>query len=344
MNKQELLKQADYTFQRGNRALAKKYLLELLTDHPNDEPGWMLLARVYEEKERKIECYERVLKINPDNKEAKIGLIRVKSVSPTLPKHSYKAETNPFRNILRGTMIVITIILGLGTTTYAIARSNPDSAVAQLIIPATPTLFVETLPDNIAAKTRAEVSIKYPQYSPLLDALIGLAMKSAENGMEGAPERPGAEIVPSDETGEEARSKLEKALPQPGSLTSLTLSEQQLTSWLALEMKNSPDLPVNNIQVYLRDNKIQVWGMVTGSTNSTSALVIGKLGIDTNSSLNVEIESIQIGPQKIPNLLVSQGQAWLNQLISDQINKQVPGLQIMNINISSGLITIAGMR
>ena len=35
MNKQELLKQADYTFQRGNRELAKKYLAELLTKYPN---------------------------------------------------------------------------------------------------------------------------------------------------------------------------------------------------------------------------------------------------------------------------------------------------------------------
>ena len=42
MNRQELLKQADYNFQRGNRALAKKYLLDLLTAHPNDVPAWML--------------------------------------------------------------------------------------------------------------------------------------------------------------------------------------------------------------------------------------------------------------------------------------------------------------
>ncbi len=169
-------------------------------------------------------------------------------------------------------------------------------------------------------------------------------MKGAEKGMEGAPERPGAEIAPSDSAGEEARSKLVKALPQPGSLTSLMLNEQQVTSWLALEMKNSPDLPLDNIQVYLRNDKIQIWGMVTGSTNSTSALIVGKLGIDSKSSLTVEIESIQIGSQKIPDVLVSQGQSWLNQLISSKINEQVPGLQIMNINISNGLITIAGMR
>ncbi|MFN3490928.1 MAG: tetratricopeptide repeat protein, partial [Anaerolineales bacterium] len=85
MNKQELFKQADYTFQRGNRELAKKYLTEYLSIYPNDEAAWMLMAKIAEEKERKCACYQRVLKINPNNNEAKIGLIRVNSASSTLP-------------------------------------------------------------------------------------------------------------------------------------------------------------------------------------------------------------------------------------------------------------------
>ncbi|KAA0265157.1 MAG: tetratricopeptide repeat protein [Chloroflexi bacterium] len=88
MNKHELLKQADYNFQRGNRELAGKYLSDLLAIQPDNEAAWMLLARVMEEKERKIECFERVLKINPKNEEAKLGLIRVRAaISPTLPLH-----------------------------------------------------------------------------------------------------------------------------------------------------------------------------------------------------------------------------------------------------------------
>jgi Tfp pilus assembly protein PilF len=46
MTKQELFKQADYTFQRGNRDLAKKYLTEYLAASPNDEAAWMLMARI----------------------------------------------------------------------------------------------------------------------------------------------------------------------------------------------------------------------------------------------------------------------------------------------------------
>ena len=95
MNKQELLKQADYNFQRGNRKIAEKFLSDLLAQYPNEESAWMLMARVLEDKDRKAGCYERTLKINPNNTEAKIGLVRIKSPGKTLPIRGFVDE-NPF--------------------------------------------------------------------------------------------------------------------------------------------------------------------------------------------------------------------------------------------------------
>ena len=349
MNKKELLKQADYNFQRGNRELAKKYLSELISTHPNEETAWMLLARVVEEKERKIECYKRVIKINPKNTEAKIGLFRIQYPDKTIPKRGIVDDgpwqaSKPTKNILRGVIVTSIIVLGLGTSTLAIARNNPESNVAKLITLATPTPFSQTLADDVAAQTRAEINEMYPEYAPLVDTLISFAINNAEGGMDGAPERPGAPIVPSDSAGTQAKTTLENALPQPGSLSTITLTEQQITSWLAMEMKDSPDLPLSDVQVYLQGDKIQIWGLVVGSADSTSALVTGKINVDTNGNPSFEIESFQIGQQVIPNILLSQAETWINQLLAEEINKQTPGLQIMNINISNGLITISGMR
>ena len=53
---------------------------------------------------------------------------------------------------------------------------------------------------------------------------------------------------------------------------------------------------------------------------------------------------MQIGKQTIPGVLVSQMESWLNQVLTEEINKQAPGLQIMNIKVTNGLITISGMR
>jgi hypothetical protein len=350
MNKKELFKQADYTFQRGNRELAKKYLLDFLAQYPNEESAWMLMARIAEEPERKIECYEHALKVNPNNSEAKIGLARIKFPAKTLPKRNLVDEnpfqsSRPFRYLLRGVGIFTVFVILFGTTSYVVARNNPESTVAKILIISTPTLYAQIpITGDVAAQTRAEISSEYPQYAPLVDALIGFAVSNAESGLDGAPERPGTQIIPSDVEGAQAKASLENALPQPGSLSSATLTEQQITSWLAMEMKNSPDMPMSDIQVYLRNGKIQIWGMVTGSTNSTSALIVGNLEIDSNKNPSIKVESIQIGTQTMPAILVSQMESWLNQLLIDEINKQAPGLQIMNIKISSGLVTVSGMR
>lgn len=353
MNKQELFKQADYTFQRGNRELAKKYLSDLLATYPNDESAWMLMAKIVDEPERKVDCYQRVLKINPNNNEAKIGLIRINSTSQTLPLPkrqktipvSLQTKQNPFRNMFAGIFIAVFIFLLAGTTSFVIARNNPNSQLAKLNLFATPTVYASTLLDSdIAPQTRAEVNQLYPQYAPLVDALIGYAISNAENGMEGAPERPGSEIMVSEQLGVEAKSIIENALPQAGSLTSITITEAQVTSWLATEMKNSPDLPLSDVQVFLRNGKVQIWGMVNGSADSTSALVVGEIKIDNSQQPYFVIESIQIGTQVVPDVLLGQMESWLNQMLIENINEQLPGLQMMNVNVVNGLITVSGMR
>ena len=349
MNKQELFKQADYTFQRGNRELAKKYLAELLAAYPNDEPAWMLLARVVEEKERKVECYQRVLKINPNHAEAKLALERVRTaINPnTRPHHTLQPikENSPYRTVLRSGLAALLVFLFFGTGTFVIARNNPNSQLAFVFAGVTPTAVGSTtLADDIAPQTRAEVNAEYPQYAPLVDALLGFAMDNSESGMEGAPERPGDKILTSDSAGLEAKSMLENSLPQPGSMTTVTITEQQLTSWIAMELKNNPDLPLNDIQVYLRDGKVQIWGMVNGSESTTSALIVGELKIDANKYPYFKIESMQIGQQVVPGMFVSQMETWLNQSLSQAINQQASGLQLVSLKVTSGLITVSGTR
>lgn len=350
MNKQELLTQANYTFQRGNRELAKKYIGDILAVHPDDEATWMLLARVEEDHKRKVECYERVLKINPRNEEARLALVRVRAlINPTLPMpkqiKTAQPRQNPYRNVMRGALVAVLAIFMFGTTTYVIARNNPDSKIANLLTLATPTTFGDTLlSEDIAPQTRAEISEAYPQYAPLVDALLGLALENTQNGMDGAPERPGDKIITSDETGMEAKAMLENSLPQPGTMTTVTITERQLTSWIAMEMKNNPDLPLNEIQVYLRDGKVQIWGMVNGGENSTSALVVGELMIGVNKYPYFKIESMQIGQQVVPGMFISQMEAWLNQALSTGIESQVPGLELVSLKVTSGLITVSGTR
>jgi hypothetical protein len=71
---------------------------------------------------------------------------------------------------------------------------------------------------------------------------------------------------------------------------------------------------------------------------------VGNLIIDSSRKPSIEIESVQIGTQAIPDALVSQMESWLNQMLLENMEKQAPGLEIMNVNVSNGMVTISGMR
>lgn len=350
MNKQELFKQADYNFQRGNRELAKKYMLDFLDQYPREETAWMLMARIEEEPALKKECYQQVLRINPGNSEARLWLSRIETRDKILPRRN-QTSTAPaqfsgqWKGYLRGASIFLVFVILFGATSYVVAKSGLELTVPKFLVPATPTLSAQIpVTGNIAAQTRAEVKANYPQYALFMDTLIDFATNSADSESENAPQRPGEEIVPSDTEGTEAKTSFENALPKPGSLSSATLTELQLTSWLAMEMKTQPDFPLSDVQVYLRENKIEIWGTVTGSKSSTSALIVGNIAVDANKKPTIGIESIQIGEQMLPEMLVSQMESWLNQMLADEIDKQAPGLKVMSIKVTNGLMTISGMR
>ena len=84
--------------------------------------------------------------------------------------------------------------------------------------------------------------------------------------------------------------------------------------------------------------------MVNGSADSTSALLAGTVSIDSNAQPVFTLEAMQIGQQTVPNILLSQAEAWLNEILAEKINSEIPGLQLMNINVTNGLITVSGMR
>lgn len=347
MNRNELFKLADTNFQRGNRDLAGEYLAELLTRFPDDESAWMLLARVVEEKERRVECYERVLEINPKNIQASRLLEHLKAQEKTLPlKFTSPSKTfsNRTKTILRGAAVLTTLLAILGTSAFVAARNNPQSEVAQLIIPASPTPLANALDDELAAETRASISASYPQYAAYADALIAMAVSNANNGMDGAPERPGTEIIASEAAGRNAKEAFQRSLPQPGTLTSATFTEQDLTSWLALSLNEHADLPMQNVQVYLQNDAVQIWSIIQGRDNQTSSLLTLDVEVDPNGMPSLKIVSFQIGSQSVPEILLSQAEGWLNQLLTEKINEQAQGLKLMNVNISSGLITVSAMR
>lgn len=344
MKRKELIKQAHYAFQRGNRELARRLLAELLAEHPNDEAAWMLMARAVNSREKRIQCYERVVKINPRNREAGIELRRLQLPGYVFEPGGVKKPSKGFRTFTRLAFFTLASVLVFASATFVLAKTNPGSALAGLLQPASAAELNYPVAGGAAAAARPEARGTDPQGAAFFDSLIGLAADSASGGMEGAPTRPGPPIPISQKMGDEARAMLESAIPQTGFTSSVTLSQGQITSWLATAMQNSPDLPLKDIQVYFLDDQFQLWGIIENGTSSTSALVTGTMRASQSGSAEIRIEAMQIGKTEVPSLLLSQAETWLNQLISDSIQSQAPGLQIKQVILGSGAITLTGAR
>lgn len=78
----DLLRTAIQAAQRGNKAVAKPILQQVLERDPQNELAWLWLASVVESVSERRACLQRVLSINPDNKRARQALDKLAGPTP----------------------------------------------------------------------------------------------------------------------------------------------------------------------------------------------------------------------------------------------------------------------
>jgi tetratricopeptide (TPR) repeat protein len=124
----ELLRQAITAIRSGNKTSGARKLAQLVKQDPNNETAWLWLSVCVESAEQKRYCLNRVLGINPTNREARQALaqlepVELPSMSDIVPPstkrvaspvevpapHITSSATNAVTNII----IVLLVILGL---------------------------------------------------------------------------------------------------------------------------------------------------------------------------------------------------------------------------------------
>ena len=89
----DLLNQAVAFIKAGNTEKGKQLLITVIRQNPKDENAWLWMSRCVTTAEQKRDCFERVLKINPQNQHAIEGLRKLNN--PTLQKPQVKTSVNP---------------------------------------------------------------------------------------------------------------------------------------------------------------------------------------------------------------------------------------------------------
>jgi tetratricopeptide (TPR) repeat protein len=94
-NKQ--LKQAISAYKSGEKQKAQKLLARLVKAEPDNEEAWFWLAACIENLEQRQYCLKRVLKINPNNNQARRALKKSEELQA-----SQQAITQPTKKVARG--------------------------------------------------------------------------------------------------------------------------------------------------------------------------------------------------------------------------------------------------
>ena len=104
------LEQAVALIRAGNIAEARTILIEVLKQNPGNDYAWLCMTLCVTEVEQKRYCFQKVLKINPQNQHAIAGLARLNNpvISPAQPQ----VIQQPIgKEILRFSILALAIVL-----------------------------------------------------------------------------------------------------------------------------------------------------------------------------------------------------------------------------------------
>ncbi len=167
----------------------------------------------------------------------------------------------------------------------------------------------------------------------------------------GGPEYDDLTPIPvSTEAAQSLKDGIEKSL-QDGLVTgvvTITITEPQITSYLALRLQSDPNLQQDNKplitdpQVYLRDGQMKIYGKTQQGVFVANIGIIVNIGVDADGKPKIEIESADFGPFPAPEGINDTVTAIIEEAYTGSIGPVATGIRIETITIADGLMTISG--
>ena len=170
-------------------------------------------------------------------------------------------------------------------------------------------------------------------------ALASLACNLSVSG----PAAPGSPIpVSTEAAGQVPELWKAAATSAANNQLSVTITEAQLTSFVAIKLQDNPDAPIKDIQVYLRDGKIQLFGTAQGGSVNTTALIVLAVSVTPEGTALFKVEQADFGPLPVPSSLLDGLSSTLNEAFTGQIGTVASGFRVTAITIADGQMSITG--
>lgn len=160
----------------------------------------------------------------------------------------------------------------------------------------------------------------------------------------GGPEFPKETIPVSTEAVESLQAQIEAAVVAgaESGLITLQITEEQLTSNIALKMAGQEDPAFQDPQIYLRDGQMQIYGTVVRGYITANVLVALTVSVNELGQPNIEIAAADFGPFPAPDRLKQSLSALVTEAYTGSLGPIATGFRLESISIEDGLMTITG--
>jgi hypothetical protein len=179
---------------------------------------------------------------------------------------------------------------------------------------------------------------------PWLAALAVLLAMMACTVFIGGPDYPGRTIPVSTEAVGDLQQSIAEAIAA-GAVTgqaTITITEPQLTSYLAMKLQQQADPLLTDPQVYLQDEQIQIYGRAEKGNFEATALIILTAGVDENGELKIELTSADFGPLPVPDGLLDAITAMMDEAFTGSVGPVATGIRLTSVTVADGVMTITG--
>ncbi len=175
-------------------------------------------------------------------------------------------------------------------------------------------------------------------------AALGLAALACSPTIgTGAPTPPASPIPVSSEAAGQLEGVWGTAVAnaQNGQVT-VVMTEEQLTSYVALKLTADASVPITDTQIYLRNGKMTLYGKIKTNGVTLPAAMTLSVFPTAAGAISVTIDAASVGPMPVPSFLSDTLTSNLNGAIAQNAGATNTGFKVTDVSIADGKLTVTG--
>ena len=132
--------------------------------------------------------------------------------------------------------------------------------------------------------------------------------------------------------------------PGPDGSVTVVITQEQLTSFVAIELAKTPDVPLENPQIALDKGEVQFTGVLdTGGLKSKVEVSLSVV-VNAEGKLDVQITTARLGPLPIPGEILEAVSQVVSDSLTNEINTKAGAkIKLTSVTIENGALTATGV-